>query len=194
MEKINNPIIKILKSGGIGLFPTDTLYGLIGSALKPKTVKLIYQIRKRTPTKPLIILIGQESDLDLFGVKLTPGQRSLLATLWPGPVSVILPCSQAKFSYLHRDTKTLAFRLPYPKALRELLIATGPLVAPSANPEGFPPAKTITEARAYFGHQIDFYQVGRIKSKPSTLVKIDKDARMEILRQGKIKVGKSISF
>ena len=115
MEKINNPIIKILKSGGIGLFPTDTLYGLIGSALKPKTVKLIYQIRKRTPTKPLIILIGQESDLDLFGVKLTPGQRSLLATLWPGPVSVILLCSQAKFSYLHRGTKTLAFRLPYPK-------------------------------------------------------------------------------
>ena len=67
-------------------------------------------------------------------------------------------------------------------------------MAPSANPEGFPPAKAITEARAYFGHQIDFYLAGRVKSYPSTLVKITKDARIEILRQGKVVVDKFVSF
>ena len=47
-------IEKILKSGGIGVFPTDTLYGLLGSALKKKTVERIYKSRKRESGKPLI--------------------------------------------------------------------------------------------------------------------------------------------
>ncbi|MEK7091935.1 MAG: L-threonylcarbamoyladenylate synthase [Patescibacteria group bacterium] len=178
-------LVKILKSGGIGVLATDTIYGLVGPALVPDTIERIYQVRKRTPTKPLIILLGQEKNLDLFGVKLSPGQRSLLATLWPGPVSIILPLKKAAlkhFKYLHRGTGTLAFRLPYPKALRTLLLATGPLVAPSANPEGLPPAQTIKQARVYFGGQVDFYQAGPVKNQPSTLISFT-GKKMLVLRK-----------
>jgi L-threonylcarbamoyladenylate synthase len=172
----NNSFIKILKAGGIGVLTTDTIYGLLGSALKPETVERIYQVRKRKPSKPLIILLGREEELEKFGVKLSPGQRRLLAELWPGPVSIILPLKKAalkRFEYLHRGTKALAFRLPYPKALRDLLLTTGPLVAPSANPEGLAPARTIKQAKAYFGDQIDFYQGGKTKTKASKLVALD---------------------
>ena len=60
----------------------------------------------------------------------------------------------------------------------------GPLIAPSANIEGYPYAKTINEAKKYFGGQIDFYQdTGELISNPSTLIKID-EGKIEILRQG----------
>lgn len=177
---------RTLQSGGIGILPTDTIYGLVGSALKPQTVERIYRVRKRTPTKPLIILIGRESDLGLLGVELRPGQRSLLATLWPGPVSIILPLKKTalkRFEYLHRGTETLAFRLPYPKTLRNLLLSTGPLVAPSANPEGLSPAQNVKQAKAYFGDQVDFYQAGRVKNEPSTLISLT-GKKVVVLRPG----------
>ncbi len=57
-KKFTVEIEKILKSGGIGVIPTDTIYGLVGSALNKKAVRRIYQLRQRNPKKPLIILIG----------------------------------------------------------------------------------------------------------------------------------------
>jgi len=91
---------------------------------------------------------------------------------------------------LHRGTGTLAFRMPKLKWLRELLEKTGPLVAPSANFEGEQPAKTIREAEKYFGKNIDFYvDVGRRDSKPSTLLRIEKEKTV-ILRAGGVNIKK----
>lgn len=176
----------ILKSGGVGVIPTDTIYGLVGSALKPDTVGRIYKVRKRSPDKPFIILISKLADLKKFDIQLSSDQKKFLSANWPGPVSVILPCPSPRFKYLHRDTKTLAFRLPSHKPLRQLLASTGPLVAPSANPEGLPPAKNITEAKTYFDDKIDFYQSGKTKETPSALVKISESGKIEVLRQGKV--------
>jgi len=126
-------IAEILKSGGIGVMPTDTIYGLVGSALSKKTVLRIYKVRQRDLRKPFIVLIGSLGDLKKFGVKLNPRHLAFLRKIWPGPVSVILPCTGREFYYLHRGTRSLAFRLPKDKGLINLLKKTGPLVAPSAN-------------------------------------------------------------
>lgn len=168
-------IAEILKRGGVGVMPTDTIYGVVGSALSKKTVERIYRLRRRTRSKPMIILIGSVRDLARFGVRIGRETRKVLRKLWPGKVSVILPCISEKFFYLHRGTKTLAFRLPRNPDLIELLKAVGPLVAPSANPEGKLPAKTAKEAKRYFGNKADFYlDAGKLSSKPSSLVKLEK--------------------
>ena len=170
--------------------PTDTIYGLAGRVLDKKAVEKIYKIRKRNQKKPLIILIGSPNDLSLFGIKLTLKNAGILKKLWPGPVSVILPCRNQKFSYLHRGTETLAFRLPKLKWLRNLLEKTGPLAAPSANWEGYPPAKTIEEARKYFKNRVDFYlNSGKLESPPSALISI-KDGKIKIIREGTAKIKK----
>ncbi len=175
-------IVPILKAGGVGILATDTIYGLVGRALNKKTVARIYRVKKRTPTKPLIVLISSPSDLKKFGIRLNFSTRQLLNSFWPGKVSVILPCASAKFQYLHRGTKTLAFRLPKNYRLRAILKETGPLVAPSANPEGLPPARTILVAKKYFGNEADFYvNAGRRVGKPSMLVSI-KNVKMIRLR------------
>ncbi len=171
----------ILKTGGIGVLATDTLYGVVGQALNQATVERIYSVKERTPTKPFIILISDPADVELFGINLTREEERILEQYWPGPVSVILDCFGPKFEYLHRDTHSLAFRLPAKPELTSLIARTGPLVAPSANPEGLTPAPSIDAARAYFGDTVDFYIGGPVGDKPSKIIKITSGG-VEILR------------
>ncbi len=169
-----------LARGKVWIMPTDTIYGIVGSALKPRTVGRIYRLRKRNQKKPMIILISALRDLHFFGIKPDVATRKLLSRFWPGPVSIILPLPKNKatlktFRYLHRGTNALAFRLPKPIWLRKILKNTGPLVAPSANWEGHPPAKTIAEAERYFKDRIDgYFDRGPHRGKPSKLVRVEK--------------------
>lgn len=178
-----------LKNSGIAVIPTDTIYGIVAKARDRKAVARLYVLRRTTPGKPFIILIRDTRDLSMFGIKLTASQQEFLRTVWPGKVSVILPCPVKKFSYLHQGTKALAFRVPDSKMLQILLEETGPLVAPSANPDGKKPAETITEAKKYFGDEVDIYvNAGRrLKGQPSTLVSYT-SSQPSIVRQGVAKV------
>ncbi|MFZ3011546.1 MAG: L-threonylcarbamoyladenylate synthase [Minisyncoccia bacterium] len=176
-------IRKVLKSGGVVVMPTDTIYGIVGNALNEKTVLRIYDIKKRAPEKPCIILIGNITELEKFNIYLPLEQKETLVKYWPGPVSIILDSPGEEFAYLHRGTNTLAFRMPKTDSLQSLLMETGPLIAPSANPEGLPPAEDTEEAKRYFGGVIDYYMDrGRIVGKPSKLIKLNKDGTINILR------------
>ena len=181
-RKLNSKIKECVKSGGVGVIKTDTIYGLIGSALNKRTVQRIYRIKKRNSAKPLIVLIASFADLKKFNITLNPKSRAVLSRLWPGPVSVILPCASSRFKYLHRGTKSIAFRMPKLIKLRGFLRSVGPLVAPSANTEGFSPAKNIKEAEGYFGNAIAFYvDGGSAGSRASKLFKLEGDT-LKILR------------
>jgi L-threonylcarbamoyladenylate synthase len=68
--KYSQQIIKSLKEGGVGVIPTDTVYGIVCSALNEKSVEKVYGIRRRRPDKPCIILIADISDLSLFGIEI----------------------------------------------------------------------------------------------------------------------------
>lgn len=182
-----NQIILLLKAGKIGVMPTDTVYGIVGSALNPQTVEKIYQLRKRSKDKPMIILISALVDLEKFDVKLNNEQKNFLKKIWPNPISVVLPTSSKKFKYLHRGKKSLAFRIPKKEILLKILQKVGPLVAPSANYQGEQPSKTIKEAKKYFAQSIDFYvDEGTINFQPSTIIKLDQELAPTVLRNGSI--------
>ncbi len=172
---ISRTAIKTLKNDGLIVMAADTLYGILGRAHPKKAVQKIYSLKGRDSDKPFIILISKLSDLRAFGIALSDTQELFLKNVWPGKVSVILPCPGKKFSYLHRGTESLAFRLigPRYRTLHSILKATGPLVAPSANPQGLPPAETAAEAKRYFGTAIDAYLAGpRRRGKPSRIVSL----------------------
>ena len=163
--------------------PTDTIYGMVGMAEYENTVNRIYKIRKRNPNKPCIVLIGDISDLGKFSITLSEEQKRIIES-FSTPTSFVLDCGEEKFSYLHRGTNTLAFRLPMIEELRDLLLKTGPLIAPSANPEELSPAKNVPEAKKYFGDSVDLYvDGGEIHSKASRLIKLHKDGTVDILRK-----------
>ena len=177
-------VVEILNENKIGVLLTDTLYGVVSRALSKKSVARIYRLRKRNHKKPMIVLISSMGDLDTFGVKIDETTRKVLREIWPGKVSVILDCPGKKFEYLHRGTYAIAFRVPAIPSLRQLLKKTGPLVAPSANPEGLPSAQNIFEAKRYFGDAVDFYY-GRGKSNASASTLLAYEAgRWIIKRQG----------
>ena len=176
--------VKLLKANKVGVIPTDTLYGLVGSAMKPEVVELIYKIKGRFYLKPFIVLIGAELELLKFGIILSNQVEELVRQLWPGPVTIVLPSPLVNFRYLDRGKHTIAFRLPANEKLRKFLLATGPLVAPSANPAGKLPASNFKEAHEYFGDQVDFYLRGmELTGSPSTIVTIN-NGQLKILRQG----------
>ena len=181
-----------IRRGAVGVIPTDTIYGIVGSALYPKAVSRIDKLRNRDLTKPFIVIISSVGDLKSFGVRLNGRMSDILKRVWPGKVSVLLPVSDGKFSYLHRGTERIAFRLPAKKSLREFLKDSGPIVAPSANWSGEPPARNVREARRYFGDRVDFYlDKGDLESLPSTLVSLEGN-RLRVLRQGAVKIAKSL--
>lgn len=181
-EGSTDDVTSVLAAGGIGVFPTDTLYGLIGSALLPDTIDRIYELKRRDLRKPLIVLISDLIQLEQFGIELSEGLIMQLQNYWPGPYSIILPSIDDQFEYLSRGTDTIAFRLPDKPELLELISQVGPIVAPSANVEGLPPATTVEEAQRYFGSDIEFYvDGGDLTGKPSTILRLDGDG-VEIIR------------
>jgi L-threonylcarbamoyladenylate synthase len=179
----NSPqVIDALKSGGVGVLLTDTIYGIVASANNPEAVEKVYELRKRQTTKPSIVLIAGSSQI--WEQDEARRHRDTLERYWPGPVSIVLPAHTDTPQYLHRGTDTLAYRVPADQKLRALLGSTGPVIAPSANPEGKPPATNINEAKAYFGESVDFYVDSgpAPTSQPSTVIKLEADGSGTVLR------------
>lgn len=177
-------IIRIIKEGGIGVLPTDTLYGFSASALDQPAVEKVYKLKKRNPQKPLIVLINSWQDLDKLSINIDKETKQKLNEIWPASVSVVLPCQDEKFTYLHRGTDSLAIRWPDYKVLNNILEQTGPLVSTTVNVEGEEPAKTIKEAKSRFGDQVDFYlNAGELSGNHSTLIKIENN-KIKVLRRG----------
>lgn len=183
MQKDWVKVEKVLKDDGVVVIPTDTLYGLCASVFSKKAIERIYKIKNRGKDKPLIVLISSISQLENFGIKEDHSR------IFIPKVSVLLRVGN-KFRYIHRGTGEIAFRLigKKNKNLYNLLKKIGPIVAPSANPEGEKPAEVISEAKKYFGEKIDWYvDSGKKIGEPSTLVRLT-DGNFEILRQGRVKI------
>ena len=174
-------VVELLKRNKIAVLPTDTIYGLVGTALSPRIVEDIYDIRERDRKKPMIVLVASESQLRTFFELEVPRK---ISALWPAKLSVVLECS--KYPHIHRGGGTIAFRIPERRDLRNLIDEVGPIVAPSANPEGKKPAVTIDKAFDYFGERVDFYvDEGKMESDPSTLISY-LNGEIQVLREGAV--------
>lgn len=170
--------------GEIAVIPTDTVYGVVARAADPEAVARLYQLKHRE-AKPGTLVAASIEQLVELGVK----RRYLVAVeqFWPGAVSVIIPCGE-NLHYIHQGVGSLAFRIPGDTWLQSLLEQTGPLLTSSANQPGEPPATTISEAKAYFGDQVDWYEDGGVVNRePSTVIRIIDDA-IEVVRMGAVKL------
>lgn len=178
----SNELVQSLKNGGVAIVPTDTVYGIVGQINNTGAIEKIYKLKGRGKNKPFIVLISGIKDLELLGIKLDQDSKMIVKKYWPGKISIIFK----------RAKDTLAVRLPDHGELRSLIEKTGPLVAPSANPEGLAPAKDINGAIGYFRNSVPFYvDGGKINSLPSTLIKL-KDGKIVVLRKGAVTIDESV--
>jgi L-threonylcarbamoyladenylate synthase len=172
-DRFDETIVSLLKKGGIGVVRTDTLYGLVALATNEAAVERIFAIKGRHDTKSPIVLI---SNMDQLFDPIDNNTKEQLKEFWPGKNSVILPSHRAP-GWITRGNQSVAYRLPDSTVLQELIDQVGPIVAPSANPQGEKPAMTIEEAKDYFGDNVDFYVDGGIVTDetPSKLLRLGAD-------------------
>jgi L-threonylcarbamoyladenylate synthase len=184
-QNLHDPeVVLLLKSGAVGVLPTDTVYGIVCRAANEQSAARLYALKKDGHEPGTLISLNIDQCVDL-GLK----RRYLSAVerYWPSPVSVIIPMTAV--NYLRRDAEGLAVRLPSDEDIRSLLSETGSLITSSANLPGKPVANSLTEAQAYFGELVDFYVDGGDLSGrlPSTTIRIIDDA-VEVLLQGAVKI------
>lgn len=129
--------VEIIKSGGLVAFPTETVYGLGADATNENACLKIFQAKGRPSINPLIVHVSnldEAKKLALFG-----DDAIKLATLWPGPLTMILPksnqCNIA--NCVTAGLNTIAIRIPSHKIAQELITKSAkPIAAPSANKSG----------------------------------------------------------
>jgi L-threonylcarbamoyladenylate synthase len=178
---ISDPkVSSLLEEGAIGVIRTDTLYGLICRVSDEAAVQRIYELKGRDDHKSPIVLIANQSQL--FDEP-SDAEKTYLDTVWPGPVSVIVPSIHAP-KWIRRENDSVAYRLPNNQKLVALIEVAGPLIAPSANPQGEPVAMSIDDAKSYFDDAVNFYvDEGMVENvQPSQLVRILSNGTIERLR------------
>jgi L-threonylcarbamoyladenylate synthase len=174
-----------LIDGGVGVMPTDTVYGLVARAHNKEAVTRLYKLKHRDH-KPGTLIAADIAQLRELGVS----ERHLEQAehWWPNPLSIILPLSD-EFAYLHQDVGDIAIRVVVDESLRQILEVTGPLLTSSANRPGEPGSTTTDEAWDYFEDSIDFYVDGGDLSgrAPSTIIRLTETGEIELIRAGAVK-------
>lgn len=175
--------VAALQNSGVGIIPTDTVYGLVARAHDETAVTRMYSLKQREQ-KPGTLIAANSDQLRDLGVSESDLQK--VVQYWPNPLSAVLTVHG--YDYLHQGVNSLAMRVVADDNIRQILEQTGPLITSSANQPGQPPATTIEEAVNYFGDTVDFYvDGGTVIAEPSTIIRPTSDG-VEVLRQGSITI------
>jgi len=178
--------VELLKTGHVGVMPTDTVYGLTARAADPSAVARMYALKERDH-KPGTVIAASVDQLVALGVPQDHLEK--VKQWWPNPLSVETPLGE-NLNYLHQETGRQGFRVVADEKVRSVLEQTGPLVTSSANHPGKPGSVTVAEAIDYFGDRVDFYVDGGDLSgrEPSTIIKIKDDGTIEVIRAGAVHI------
>ncbi|KJV05575.1 L-threonylcarbamoyladenylate synthase [Methylocucumis oryzae] len=134
VEAAISAAVTALKAGQLVAFPTETVYGLGADASNPEAVKRIFQAKGRPSEHPLIVHIGQLSELYDWALTVPDMALRLAEAFWPGPLAMILPKRDNVPNEVTGGQTTVGLRMPnHPVALRLLHAFGAGIAAPSAN-------------------------------------------------------------
>ena len=132
-DAISNAAAALL-AGALVAFPTETVYGLGADATNESAVAHIYSVKGRPADHPLIVHIGQLSQLDQWAIDIPDYAIALARDYWPGPMTLILKRSAKAKDFITGGQDSVGVRIPAnPIALALLREFTGGIAAPSAN-------------------------------------------------------------
>ena len=147
--------VKIIKTGNLVAFPTETVYGLGANAFNQAACLKIYKAKGRPANNPLIVHMAnaeQAEELAIFNQ-----DAYSLGKLWPGPLTMVLPKkNNTKLaSCVTAGLDTIAIRIPAHKTAHDLITQSGvPIAAPSANKSGYLSSTLPEHVKANFDEEI----------------------------------------
>jgi L-threonylcarbamoyladenylate synthase len=176
----------VIGQGGIVALPTETYYGLAVNPFDGRVVDRLLSVKGRGDGKPVLVLIGERTQLSSLVQEVSPVATFLMDRFWPGPLTILFPAVAALPSLLTGHTGTVGVRLTSCAPVRLLLQAVGPVTGTSANRTGCPPARTARDVQEALGQEVDLILDGGHTpgGPPSTIV--DGRGCVRLIREGAI--------
>lgn len=185
--------IKILKQGGIVVFPTDTAFGVGCRMNHEETVGKLFQIRKRPKTQAVPVLVDSLEMAQKYLLPIPLEVKDLMKKYWPGALTIVFPCKKELVPSLVRGGgETLGVRIPNHKVVLSLIkgIRT-PILGPSANFSGRPTPYKYKDLDPEFLKMVDYVLPGECpREKVSTVIDYSQKP-WRIIRQGAMRVSSS---
>lgn len=179
---------QIIRSGGLVLFPTETVYGLGANGLDEVAVKKIFKAKGRSADNPLILHISDFNMLNEIACGITEIEHKLMNVFWPGPFTIILNRKPIVPNAVTASLDTVGIRMPSNEIANKLISYSGvPIAAPSANISGKPSGTNINDIFDELSEKVDCIINGGPTDVglESTVVRVI-DGIPTILRPGKI--------
>lgn len=189
---------QVLRSGGLALMPTETVYGIgvsvaaygdpsVADAPAPETgYGRIFTLKQRDVRQTVPWLVAGERDLDVYGADVSDGVRALARAFWPGALTIVVKAAACVPAFMQAADGTVALRASASPVVQALVRACGsPLAVTSANTHGSPAPTSFeqVEPRVLAGVDAAIDAGATVCQDASTIVSL-LDGHLEIIRQG----------
>ena len=185
--------LEVLRNGGVILYPTDTVWGLGCDATNPEAVARIYEIKKRSDSKSLVLLA---SDLDMVAryIREIPDMAIQLVEVNDKPMTIIYPgaltgqeCRGLAHNTVAQDG-SVGIRIPVVDFCRDLVHRFGrPIVSTSANISGEPTPRKFADIPQQIKDAVDFIVDPSLErnstGSASSIIKVGLDGTIDIIRK-----------
>ena len=186
-----NIIVKLgkkIEKGSIGIFPTDTVYGIGCNAFNENKIKELFSIKKRDFSKPINVLISDIKMLDDLVENISVEEKNLINAFWPGALTIIFNKKNTVSDILTSNLNTIGIRMPNNNIALNLIKSSNvPIATTSVNISGYTSGINVYDFIDDFNQNVDFIiDNGDTKiKKASTIVQIINNKAC-ILREGSI--------
>lgn len=187
MEQVLKEAVKVLKKGGIILYPTDTIWGIGCDATSSKAVEKIFRIKGRQQQKSFIVLLDSEEKLEQYAENISPVAYDLIKQ-YNRPLTIIYPRAKKLAKNVIASDGSIAIRITKNEFCRSLIREFGkPIVSTSANFSGAPNPTTFKNIEPLLKEAVDYvvplYQDEVNKVSPSTIIQLLDNGFFRIIRE-----------
>ncbi|MGH9225444.1 MAG: L-threonylcarbamoyladenylate synthase [Acidimicrobiales bacterium] len=180
--------IDALAGGLVVAVPTDTVYGLAVDPFRPGATARLFAAKRRPRGVPLPVVVGSVEQAMAMAAEagVAPAASALMARLWPGALTIVVPRREGLIADLGDDAGTVGLRWPDHAVIEALCAEVGPLATTSANLHGEPTPLTAGGVAAVFGETVAVVlDGGPCGGAPSTVVDCT-GAEPRLRREGRI--------
>jgi tRNA threonylcarbamoyl adenosine modification protein (Sua5/YciO/YrdC/YwlC family) len=178
-KRLISKVVHVLDQGGLVIYPTDTFYGIGCDLFNKKSIKRIYQIKKRPVTKPFSFICADLKDISLYA-QVSNNAYRIMKRVLPGPYTFLLEGTRLVPKLMLTNRRTVGIRVPDNKICLAIVKALGrPIISTSIDLE------EPLEIHDTYSSLVEMVVDGGIISyEPSTVVSLVGDSP-EVIRKGK---------
>lgn len=178
-KRLISKVVQVLDQGGLIIYPTDTFYGIGCDLFNKKSIKQIYQLKRRPLTKPFSFVCANLNDISLYAQVSNNAYRIMKRCL-PGPYTFVLEGTRLVPKLMLAKRKTVGIRVPDNKICLAIVKSLGrPIISTSVN---------LDEPSLIHDTYSSFVEIvidgGVVSHEPSTVVSLIDD-NPEVIREGK---------